>query len=1024
MSMLRFRSQKSANTLLSSLLAACCLIPSLNAAEAPAEAFSYYEVRTESILTLDTKITELLTPLLSGISQGEATLEVVSSENIAPSEEDIALAEEQFPVYVAGLDSKDYASIIALYIQRISEEDFEMLVGAEFSEFLNIFVDRMDEEEFAPLFSRYLGELASSYLTSGSDLAFDEYMVSNALNLTPEQFSNLYVDYIETLWQYYVTNATPEQLSRIIESDESIPLNSANLVEYDEKYFDELTEHLTVIPKEEFLADYRFYITQEIGRQINGTTSNGTSTDPNTTVEVPPTVVTNTVITTETDSEEGPTTETISTVETVIGSDTQTVTESGDVITTQTVTQTVIPLPIPSTFSSISTEESLRLIRRRIASVAIDIFLESFKEDFLESTQSYTNEFSIAQLGTLFGVPVVESEIQDEGLRKFNLSQSGADSDAEPALLGGVKDLVDWLKGELAARSAANREELASLELFGGEDFLNEVKLKLRVVENIPYPNRRLLEIALLVAIEEYQTDERIDEGKLEILHAAVLSLVTVHAEFDPIRVVLTEGEAADSQQQGAEDEEVDWLFIGCGCEIELPNVIYGFYPSWLVPEPGDAEQSIDFRFYDRVAYFGLALDESGNIPEDDHWRENGVLNDFIQNAHIRNTRIDLAIYSPTWHKWEGTQIDFAVDNIQENLSFPLRFGPVMDFASNYLAPIFPTYSETIGKNTMGDGLTLYFDNLENPDGTVRDLNKIISLVTKLTQRFEIVFPGEPPPINLMLDFKREHTEAVLEALKSLFIGTPTNPDQYISQVLIFLEHDSYTSSQILSAAVRDVFRDNDSAAVLRKVNPIVIPLMSMSEEKDFPSLTRGLNDLRWTFGNAGGAAIWPIPLDNNPNGAQIKLAFEEAMIDPAEGFWIEVRGVARRVYFGSRLPLIFAMTGIFLLSMLVLIWSIREPIKPFILVIVKTLGFTSFVLFMLSAIFIDPFINQWRIVFFLLPFLFVVTIVPMQNSSMPDVKVNLTGNRYIKRRMKMQRSRVLRGMRRKMKQGWSSNES
>jgi hypothetical protein len=199
---------------------------------------------------------------------------------------------------------------------------------------------------------------------------------------------------------------------------------------------------------------------------------------------------------------------------------------------------------------------------------------------------------------------------------------------------------------------------------------------------------------------------------------------------------------------------------------------------------------------------------------------------------------------------------------------------------------------------------------------------------------------------------------------------------------------------------------------------------MSVSEERDFPSLTQGLNDLRWTFGNAGGAAIWPIPLNNNPNGAQIEQAFEEAMIDPADGFWIDIRSVARRVYFSSRLPLIFAMTGLFLLSMLILIWSIREPIKPLILVIAKTLGFTSFVLFMLSAIFIDPYINQWRIVFFLVPLLFVVTIVPMQNSSMPNVKVNLTGNRYIKRRMKMQRSRVLRGLRRKVKQGWSSNES
>ena len=82
--------------------------------------------------------------------------------------------------------------------------------------------------------------------------------------------------------------------------------------------------------------------------------------------------------------------------------------------------------------------------------------------------------------------------------------------------------------------------------------------------------------------------------------------------------------------------------------------------------------------------------------------------------------------------------------------------------------------------------------------------------------------------------------------------------------------------------------------------------------------------------------------------------------------------------------------------------------------------------LFMLSRIFIDPYINPWRIVFFLLPILIVFFIVPLQ-SAVPSVNVspNITGNRYVKRKIKMQKSRVLRSLRRKVKQGiWNHNDS
>ena len=90
------------------------------------------------------------------------------------------------------------------------------------------------------------------------------------------------------------------------------------------------------------------------------------------------------------------------------------------------------------------------------------------------------------------------------------------------------------------------------------------------------------------------------------------------------------------------------WDFLGCGCDIEEGNVIYGFYPNHSLPNTG-ARQEIDLRFYDRVAYYGLTLNSDGDVSDDALWANEGAMNEFIHKAHLRNTRVDLAIYVPTW---------------------------------------------------------------------------------------------------------------------------------------------------------------------------------------------------------------------------------------------------------------------------------------------------------------------------------------------------------------------------------------
>ena len=178
-------------------------------------------------------------------------------------------------------------------------------------------------------------------------------------------------------------------------------------------------------------------------------------------------------------------------------------------------------------------------------------------------------------------------------------------------------------------------------------------------------------------------------------------------------------------------------------------------------------------------------------------WANEGAMNEFIHKAHLRNTRVDLAVYVPTWDDLSHDKIEIASASIIDKLSIPLVYGSFI--SSRPFSPIGPTVSEVVTRETMGDGVTLYFDNLEDPvTGEVKKLNKIIDIVTELADHLDTRFGVDSTPINLMLDFKSENTNEVFRQLRPILIGTDERHDHFVSRVLIFLEQDILTSSCLL----------------------------------------------------------------------------------------------------------------------------------------------------------------------------------------------------------------------------------
>lgn len=951
----------------SGLILAASILLSLSSRAVAAEANAaptqtinnYYEITVESLEFLRQRLASETEALIANLPL------------------DVALED-----YIAGLSADEYSYLLREYAASLTDERLRELAVGELSDFYNAYIDWLYDDEFAVPFRQYLGELTSEYLVappvveSGEGAvalkSFEEFVLQNVLQLPEGAYEYLYRNYIETLWSYYISTASEEELVELLGEDFDDPIASASTAIVDERYFERLADHINSMDEREFIASYRAYVTETIGGIIEH-----------------PEVLD--ALNEEADSDTQPAdaqTENDDTGADTDGADV----EPTEVASVEAETENITPAAPQIQFFDLTAESSLQLIRQHIASVAMGYFINDFRSELTESPYYFTSQSTMERLGQLATLP----------------------------------DFRELLQAALDDRNATNLQNQNALNALTDDTFLGGVRLRLRFVEDIPYPNLRLLRIAVLQVMQPYRdgSDEiaKLPDEHYQLLLDAIWDSVVQYDENGPIipPSVSDSDESAAESAAPATGGSVSWDFLGCGCEIDQANVIYGFYPSWDIPLPGSAPQRVDLRFYSRVAYLGFTLDDQGAISDDPNWREGGILNSFIQDAHVRNTRIDLAVYSPTWHQWGGAQVNFAAANIVDKLSIPLQFDLLTRFASNYLRPMFPTYSETIGKDTMGDGLTLYFDNLEDSSGNVRNLETIVSLVTHMDDVLEREFPADVPPINLMLDFNQENTVEVLTQLHSLIVGTETDMNEYVSRVLLFLEQDTWDSSQNLIEAVRTTFKDDDSAAVLRKLNPIIIP--AMDENEEFPTLSRDLRDLRWTFGNGGGAAIWPIPLENSEKGIQIENAFTAAMVDDSGGTWESIQRGARSIYFQARLSLIFTMTLIYTLSMIILIWSIREPIRPWILLLAKTLGFLTFTMLILSYIFIDPYMHYMRVIYFLLPIAFVLLVVPLQ-SSMPDVRVNATGNRYINRGIKRQKSRVMRklrgGLRRTMRQGW-----
>ncbi len=329
----------------------------------------------------------------------------------------------------------------------------------------------------------------------------------------------------------------------------------------------------------------------------------------------------------------------------------------------------------------------------------------------------------------------------------------------------------------------------------------------------------------------------------------------------------------------------IRWDGGSCGCSPELSDkIVYGFYPFWLADQvevaegedPSDAKQALDFSALTRIGYYGVYLDKNGNVTHSRHWTGGKNAVGFVEQAWKYKTNLDLVVYTDAWHTWsdDANTINNAAKAVAGKLNLQLPSTGVEQLKS--LLP----FSEK-AQTTMGDGVTIYFQDYTNPDHAGAR-NKIARFITQLHQELQI--NPKSVQLNIMINLNWNELDKEGSLFKELSVNSellgitkkssdlPELLDSqetgkgYIDLILVLLEEPTTDTKKKLRGRIENEFKGVDRKIVLRKIIPIISPTIHDSDETS-PDLdpknkyAQFKDDLIYFEDNFAGVGLWPLPL-------------------------------------------------------------------------------------------------------------------------------------------------------------------
>ena len=176
----------------------------LAAENSPASIKTHYRISSASLAILGQRLEQELLSIRSGEGpQAEETLET----------------------FVQKLSPRQFTRIIEQQIGRLSYEQVEFELGHALEPYYRHFIDKLSDEDFATIYRQYLGQIALEFIdrpSTQSNQEFIEFLLSSILELSEEEYSNLFRDYISSLWSFYISSATEDELNSILASNEEL----------------------------------------------------------------------------------------------------------------------------------------------------------------------------------------------------------------------------------------------------------------------------------------------------------------------------------------------------------------------------------------------------------------------------------------------------------------------------------------------------------------------------------------------------------------------------------------------------------------------------------------------------------------------------------------------------------------------------------------------------------------------------------------------------------------------------------
>jgi len=168
-----------------------------------------------------------------------------------------------------------------------------------------------------------------------------------------------------------------------------------------------------------------------------------------------------------------------------------------------------------------------------------------------------------------------------------------------------------------------------------------------------------------------------------------------------------------------------------CGCAIDdMAGLVYGFYPYWWGQKEWEemGVQTVNFRVLNRMAYYGLTVDNAGDfrLGGDRFNIGDGSAdgNAFVRIARQYNSKVDWLIQKNDWgREWQAlapqnkrTVFKHILDNISTLLNTPL---------SNPEAKL-KGWTSFPGSQAprRGDGVTLFFQNYPTDKDSTAQFNE------------------------------------------------------------------------------------------------------------------------------------------------------------------------------------------------------------------------------------------------------------------------------------------------------------